>query len=271
MNLFLLAAIFWVWVSMWSLGIWEIPACRIFFYLLAALGVWRLSRHWLRAAFAGQDAGGLLPLDALTARFYRRYLQLILVYLVLGGWVLASADFLGFPSASRQFLGHLFRIGLLVWAMWLLRWRYLERLLAKFPGPDWFKRPGVILGLRVVVLLLLTAIIFADLLGFQNLAAYLSQAGALTGVALLLLGLLWLGLDAVLHYLLQPGKGWVRRRYPQRQEMLQRLHALTRSGVTALASAAAILLAMKAWGLEPARLAWAFQWLTWGPPWGPST
>ena len=266
-HLFLLAAFFWVSLSLWSLGLLAVPAWCIFLYLLAAWGVLRLGCHWLGLAFAGQEHGGLFPLDTPTALFYRRYLKLLLFYLVLEAWGLASLEYLGFSPASRQFLGHLFRIGLLVWTMWLLRWRYLERLLAKLPG-GWFKRPGVVRALRGLVLLLLTAIILSDLLRFRNLGEYLSQAGALTGVVLLLLGLLWLGLEAIVHYLLHPEEGWITRRHPERQEMLQRLHGLTRSGVTALLGAAAILLAMKAWGLEPARLAWAFQWLTWGPSLG---
>ncbi|MBI4796162.1 MAG: mechanosensitive ion channel [Deltaproteobacteria bacterium] len=263
-HLFLLAAIFWSWLFLWSLGLWEFPAWRGLFYLLLALGSLRLGRHWLKAALAGKEAGGLLPVDADTARFYRKYLQLLLAYLLLGVWGLAQAQLLGFPPASRQFLGHLFRVGLLGGAMWLLRRRYLERLLPELPGPAWFKRPGVIRVLKGLVLLLLGAIILANLLGFQNLADYLAQAGAFTGVALLFLGLLWLGLDAVLHYLLHPEIGWARRRFPHREEMLLRIHGLTRSGVTALLAAAALLLALKAWGLEAARLAWAFQWLNWG-------
>ncbi len=268
-HLLLLAAILWVWLSGWSLGLLEVPACRVFLHLLVALGFLRLGCHWLRLAFAGQKTGGLLPLEETTARFYRRYLQLFWLYLLLGVWGLSSAAFLGFPPASRQFLGHLFRLGLLGGAMWLLRRYYLERLLPELPGPVWIKRPGVIRGLRGLVLLLLGGIIFSDLLGFQNLADYLAQAGAFTAVALLFMGLLWLGLDAVLRHLLHPETGWVRQRYPQRQEMIQRLHGLTRSGITALMAAAALLLALKAWGLEFSKLAWAFQWLTWGPELGP--
>jgi small-conductance mechanosensitive channel len=267
-HLFLLGLIFWVGLSWWSLGLWEVPACRVFLYLLAAVGFLRLGRHWLRLAFRGQEAGGLLPLDSVTAGFYRRYLQLLLAYLILGAWGLASAGLLGFPPGSRQFLGHLFRIGLLGWAMWLLRWQYLEKLLPELPWPRWFKQPAVIRTLRSLVWLLLVAIILTDLLGFQNLANYLAQAGAFTGVVLLLLILLWLGLEGILHYLLHPEKGWARKRYPQREEMLQRLHGLIRRGITAVVVAAALLLAMKAWGLEASSLAWLFQWVNWGPTLG---
>jgi len=267
-HLLLLAAIFWGGLFLWSLELWESPAWRGLFYLLVALGSLRLGRHWLKIALAGKEAGGLFPVDGATAGFYRKYLQLFLGYLLLGLWALAQAEALGFPPASRQLLGHLFRVGLLGGVMWLLRRRYLERLLPELPGPAWFKRPGVIRVLKGLVLLLLGAIILANLLGFQNLADYLAQAGAFTGVALLFLGLLWLGVDAALHYLLHPEKGWAKRRYPHREEMLQRIHGLTKSGVTALLAAAAILLALKAWGLEAARLAWVLQWLNWGPTLG---
>jgi len=263
-HLFLMAAIFWVWLSFWSLGLITVPACAVFFYLLGALGVVRLGRHWLRQALAGKEAGGLLHLEAETVRFYRRNLQLLLLYLAFGAWGLASAEFLGFPLASRQFLGHLFRIGLLGWAMWLLRRRYLEKILPELPGPAWLKSPRVISFLRGLVLVLLAAIIFTELLGFQNLASYLAQAGALTGVALLFLGLLWLGLDAMLHHLLHPENGWARRHYPHREEMLYKVHGLTRRGVIALVAVIGLLLSSSAWGLETARLAWAFQWLNWG-------
>jgi potassium efflux system protein len=263
-HLLLLAALFWFWLFLWSLGLWPGAAWRGLFFLLLALGGLRLGLDWLKGAFAGKKAGGLLPVDELTAGFYRKYLQLLLVYLVLGLWVLGQGKLLGFPPTTRLFLGHVFRVGLLAWAMWLLRRRYLESLLPEIPGPAWFKRPGVIRALKGLVLLLLAAIILANLLGFQNLAEYLSKAGAFTGVALLFLGLLWLGLDAVLHFLLHPEKGWAQRHYPQQEEMFQRIHGLTRSGVTALLAAAAIFLALKAWGLETATLAWAFQWLDWG-------
>ncbi len=71
-HLLLLATILWVWLSLWSLGLLEVPACRVFLHLLVALGLLRLGRHWLRLVFAGKRAGGLLPLEGATARFYRR-------------------------------------------------------------------------------------------------------------------------------------------------------------------------------------------------------
>ena len=268
-HLLLLAALFWSWLFLWSLGWWQDPGWRGLYYLLLSLGGLRLGRHWLKQVFAGKGAGGLLPVDDQTAGFYRKYLQLLLAYALLGVWVLAQAKLLGFPHPSRHFLGHVFRVGLLGWAMWLLQAGYLERLLPELPGPAWFKRTGMIRTLKSLVLLLLAAIILANLLGFRNLADYLSQAGAFTGVALLFLGLLWLGLDAVLHFLLHPEKGWAKKRYPQRQEMLEKIHSLTRSGVTALLAALAIFLTMKAWGLDTVALAWTFQWLDWGPTLGP--
>ncbi len=267
-HLFLLALVLWVGLSLWSLGLWEFPAARVLFYLLGVLGILRLGRHWLRLAFSGEEAGGLLPLDAVTAAFYRRYLQLLLAYLLVGAWGLASAGLLEFPPGSRQFLGHLFRIGLLGWAMWLLRWQYLEKLLPELPWPHWIKQPAAIRTLRSLVWLLLAAIILTDLLGFQNLANYLAQAGAFTGVVLLLLALFWLGLEGLLHYLLHPEKGWARKRYPQRGEMLRRVHRLIRRGISVVVGAAALLLAMKAWGLEASKLAWLFQWINWGPSLG---
>ncbi|RJR42784.1 MAG: hypothetical protein C4567_06765 [Deltaproteobacteria bacterium] len=264
-HLFLLALVFWVGLSLWSLGLWEVPVSRVLFYLLVALGILRLGRHWLRDAFGGEEAGGLLPLDTVTASFYRRYLQLLLVYLAVGAWGSASAALIGVPPGSRQFLGHLFRLGLLGWAMWLLRWQYLEKLLPELPWPQWIKQPATIRTLRSLVWLLLAAIIFTDLLGFQNLANYLAQAGAFTGVVLLLLIFLWLGLEWILHYLLHPEKGLARKRYPQQEEMFRRLHRLIRRGISVVVGAAALLLAMKAWGLEASKIAWLFQWINWGP------
>jgi small-conductance mechanosensitive channel len=267
-HLFLLGLICWVGLSLWSLGLWEVPASRVFFYLLAALGIQRLGGHWLWFLCRGEEAGGLLPLDAATASFYRRYLRWLLAYLVFGAWGLAGAGILGVPPGSRQFLGHLFRIGLLGWAMWLLRWQYLEKLLPELPGPHWIKQPATIRTLRSLIWLLLAAIVLTDLLGFQNLANYLAQAGALTGVILLLLILFWLGMEGILHYLLHPEKGWARRRYPQREETLRRLHRLIRGGITVVVGSAALLLAMQAWGLEASKLAWLFQWVNWGPTLG---
>jgi small-conductance mechanosensitive channel len=209
-----------------------------------------------------------LALDKDTARFYRGYLRIFLAYLLLGLWVLKCAELLTFPEASRGFLEHLFGVGFLAWVLWLCRRPYLAKLLPELPGPAWFRRLGVMLTLRGLVLLLLSVIILAALLGFHNLAGYMTEATAWTGAVLLLLWLLWLAVDKILHQLLHPERGWTVKKFPEQAELLQRFYRLADQGIMFILVAALILGILWAWGLKSESLLRSLSWLNWGPQLG---
>jgi small-conductance mechanosensitive channel len=264
-----LGLLMWVWLGLATLGLLAAPPALLVFYLLAALMALRLSGRVMTVAFAGQEGGGLLPLDESTARFYRRSGKLFLTYVWVGLLILGAADLLEFPRASRQFLGYLFVLGLMGWALWLLRRPYLARLIPELAGPAFLRRLGVMRALRGVVLLLLGMILLSDLLGFHNLSLYLSRAAALTAAVIISLGVLWLVVGRILGYLLHPELGWATRRFPDQGAVLQKVYNSVRGVILLILGVAVVLGSLKAWGIRPERLAWAFQWLNWGPSLGP--
>ncbi len=267
-NLFALGLVLWLALSFWIFGVLSSPAILVILYTLAALVALRLGLQWLGAFFAGGEAGGFLPLDPATARFYRLSLKLSLVYTLLGLLGLEILEVLNFPAVSRQLLAHFHQLGLLIWALWLLRLKPLLRLLPEITGQP--ALPLKVLGiLRGLVLVLLTVIILADLLGFHNLSIYLAQAATWTGLGLLLLGLLALLALTLLHHLFHPEKGWAPRQYPQRLELLKSLDNSARLLVLLFLGSAAVLWSLNSWGLSPDRVAYAFRWVSWGPVLGP--
>jgi len=268
-SLFRLGLIFWVGVILWDFSALGSNPAQFVLYLLGAWWAWRLALALLQAFFAGEAKSGLLPLDATTARFYRRSLKVFAVYLVLGLFALNSAPLLNFPETSRLFAAHFFLIGLLVWVLWLMRRPHLARLQPVLPDPAWVRRPAVARVLKGTVLFLLAVTILADLLGLSNLAVYVAQAAVWTGLVALLFWFLWLAGEAVIRHLLHPDLGWAKQRYPEQQEMLQRIYYFCRLVLSLILGAAVIFWALGSWGIPPDRVAWAFQWLTWGPVLGP--
>ena len=123
--------------------------------------------------------------------------------------------------------------------------------------------------LKGLILFLLAVTILADLLSLSNLAVYVARAAVWSGLAILLFWFLWLAGETIIHHLLHPDQGWARRRYPAQQEMLQRIYRFCRLLLSVLLGAAVIFWSLASWGVPPERLAWAFQWLTWGPKLGP--
>jgi potassium efflux system protein len=267
-SLFLLGLVLWAAVLFWDFGYLTSNSAQFVLYFLGAFWAWRLALSLVQAWFAGEAAGGVLPLDRATARFYRRSLKILLTYLALGIFALESAPLLNFPEPSRQFAEHVFLLGLLVWVLWLLRRNYRLRLQPVLPEPRWLRRPAVAQVLKGAVLFLLAVTIIADLLGLP-LAFYVAQAAAWTGLAALLFWFLWLAGEAIVHHLLHPDLGWAKHRYPEKQQLLQKIYNFSRLLLSVLLGAAVIFWALNAWGLPPSRVAWAFQWLTWGPTLGP--
>jgi potassium efflux system protein len=268
-NLFLLGLIFWVGLFFWIFGMLGSTPAQLVLAVLVTLWILRLGLQSVQAYIGGRPAGVALPLDQATARFYCRTLKVFWVYLFLGFLGLKAAALLGFPPASLQFLEHFFQVGIFLWILWSMRRPHLTRLLPALPDPAWVRRPEVTQAIRGLVLFLLALIVLADLLGFQNLSIYLAQGGTWTGLAVALLWLLWLVAATILHHLLHPEEGWAPRRYPEQQEMLQKLYATGRWLLSVLLGAGVVLWSLDTWGIKPETIAGAFQWVTWGPALGP--
>ncbi len=268
-NLFGLGLILWVGVFFWTFNLMGSDPARLSLAALITLWTLRLGLQWVQGFFAGQAAGGVLALDVDVARFYRRSLKLFLVYLSLGILGLKSAGWLDFPESSRFFLEHFFLVGILVWSWWLLRRRYLARLLPELSDPTWLHQPVVSLFLRGVVLFLLVVIILADLLGFQNLALYLAGATVWTLLAAVILWFLWLIGEAIIRHLLHPEAGRATYYFPARAELIHRVYIFSRWALSLVLGTAVVLWFLNSWGIAPHQVAWAFRWMTWGPALGP--
>jgi potassium efflux system protein len=268
-NLFGLSLILWLGLFLWTFKLIGSHPAQLILAVLATLWGLRLGLQWVQQFFAGRAAGGVLALDSDVARFYRGSLKLFLAYLLLGFLGLKSAALLNFPESSRLFLEHYFLAGILVWGWWLLRRPYLTRLLPELSEPTWLHWPVVSLILRGLMVFLLVVIILADLLGFQNLSTYLVQAAAWTLLDLATLWFLWLMGEAIIRHLLHPEAGRFTYLFPERAEMIRRLHVFSRWALSLVIGAAVVLWSLNSWGITPSQVAWAFRWMTWGPTLGP--
>jgi potassium efflux system protein len=268
-SLLLAGLIFWVGFICWDFGVLGSNPAQFVLYLLGAWWLLRLALALVQAFFAGEAAAGVLPLGTTTSRFYRRSLKVFAVYLVLGSFALKSAPLLHFPENSRLFAEHFFLVGLMIWSLWLMRRGHLAHLRPALPDPRWVRRPAVARVLKGTVLFLLAVTVLADLLGLGNLAVYVAQATAWTGLAALLFWFLWLLGETIIHHLLHPELGWARYRYPAQQELVQRLYMFSRVVLSVVLGAMVILWSLNSWGVPPERVARAFRWLTWGPTLGP--
>jgi potassium-dependent mechanosensitive channel len=268
-NLFGLGLILWLGLFFWTFNLIASAPAQLILAALVALWALRLSTQWVQGFFAGQEAGGVLVLDRDVARFYRFFLKLFLVYLGLGILGFKSAGLLGFPESSRLFVEHFFLMGVLIWGFWLLRRPYFTRLLPQLSAPTWLHRPVVGLFFRGLLLFLLVVIILADLLGFQNLSMYLAQAAAWTMLAVVILWILWLVGETIILHLLHPEAGRATHFFPERAEMIQRIYIFSRWALGVVLGVAVVLWSLNSWGITPHQVAWAFEWMTWGPTLGP--
>jgi len=268
-NLFGLGLIVWLGLFFWTFNLITSDPARFILSALTTFWALRLVFQWVQGFFAGRPEGGVLALEEDVARFYRRSLKFFLTYLFLGFLGLQSAALLDFPASSRLFLEQLFWLGVLLGGWWLLRRPYLTRLLPELSDPTRLHQPMVSLFVRGLIMFVMAVIILAYLIGFQNLSRYLSQAAVWTLLAATLLWLLWLAGEAVIRHLLHPKAGRASYRYPDKEELLQRVYSLSRWALFLVLGAAMVLVVLNFWGIEPQRVAWAFRWMTWGPAVGP--
>ena len=137
-------------------GSWGGGRFQVARILLLGVLVWaglRLGLKLIQALFAGREAGGILPLDDNTARFYRRHFSCLLSYiLVVGVFGLNLLQRLGLEDDSYQILEQAFGVVLLIWVLALLRSRHFDSLRAALPGPAWVRKKGLFLTLRLLLL-----------------------------------------------------------------------------------------------------------------------
>jgi len=267
-NLFGLGLILWVGLFFWTLNLAGSTPAQLILAALVTLWLLRLTIQWVQGFFAGKAGGGVLALDQDVARFYRCSLKLFLVYFFLGFFALKISGLLDIPESSRLFLQHFFFIGVLIWGWWFLRRHYLNRLLPELSEPTWLHQPVVSLFLRGLLVFLLTVIILADLLGFQNLSLYMTQAAAWTLLAAMILWFLWLIGETIIRHLLHPEAGRALYRYPDRAELIQRIYNLSHWALSLVLGVIVVVVSLEFWGITPPQIAWAFQWVTWGPTLG---
>jgi small-conductance mechanosensitive channel len=224
----------------------------------------------IQVVFAGQEGGGILPLDEKTGRFYRRHLKLLLVYILVLGWFgLDLLQRLGLEPDSVRILEQGFGVGLLVWVLGLLRSRHFDDLRAELPGPDWLRGRGFFFTLRLLLFAVLSAIIISSLLGFQNLSAYIAQAASLVGLFLVLFWVSWQVLKTALEYAIRREKAPVTKKLRQQQELLRKNYLAILRVVVFLLVAGVFLSMLDVWGIDKTFLVWIFQSLTWGTHLGP--
>jgi small-conductance mechanosensitive channel len=269
-HLFSIGFAAWLYVAFWTLGIIDNKAAWLIFYLTATLVALRLAINMVHSLFAGVAAGGILPIAEDLARFYRRHLRFLAMYFFLvGTFFVPNTRYLGFTPEEGNLLRHISQVILLGWVLWLLRARYLDPLLAALPVPAFLKSKGFLRAIRSAVTLVFAFVVISGLLGFRFLSDYVAEAATFTVVVLVLAWILGEGAYAVLRLMLHPEVGVLKQKYPEQERLLTRMyHLLTRLVTTALV-VVAVLVALRFWGVEAARVAWAFQWLTWGPSLGP--
>ncbi len=254
----------------WLMGWWPREAARLIFLGLVLLVGLSLGFQLIQAVFAGKEAGGILPLDQTTARFYRRHLKLLLAYiLVLEIFGLEVFEFLELESAGYVNLEALLQFGLMAWMLWILRPKYLENLRTEISEAAWTKMWYFFLIVRVLLVLVLGAILLTTLLGFTNLSAYIAKGAGLLGLLLVLFWVTWQASRTILDYALHPGKDRVPGDLWEQEELLTKYSLAIAKVIVTLIVAGAFLLILNLWGADFVFLQWMYAVLSWGPKLGP--
>ena len=265
-----LSIIGWLALTLGVMGWWHREGARV---LLIGVSVWvglRLGLKLIQAIFAGKEKGGILPLEATTARFYRCNLKLLLVYVLIAGlFGLNLIHLLGTGEEGSDLLELIFQVGFLVWIFWLLRKRYFKKLRAEVPGPAWTKVWVFFFIVRVLVLLVLITIFFFSLLGFQKISANLAKGASLSVIIVFVFWMIELSARAVFDYVFLLEKGRAPGIIWPKEELLRKYYlAILKVVVTAIVGGV-FLLILWLWGIELGLLNLFFKVLAWGPKLGP--
>jgi potassium-dependent mechanosensitive channel len=269
-HIFSLGFAAWLFVAMWTLSVINTTAGWLTFYLVATLVALRLAIKMIHSLFAGEAAGGILPVPADLAGFFRRHLKWLAAYFFLVGvFAIPNARYLGLtPDAAADFRT-VFQVVLLAWVLWLIRRRPLNRLLAALPVPAFLKSKAFLRTLRAVAFLAFGFIVISGLLGFRYLSDYAAEAASFTVTLLVLAWLLGQGANALLRLTLHPEVGSLAQKHPGRERLFAKLYrSLSRVAAIALAGVA-VLVTLRVWGIDFSRVVWVLQWFTWGPALGP--
>lgn len=268
-TLFILL-ILWMGLALNALDLSHTNAGGIIITALTTLLILRLLLRLNRSLFGAGKEEPLIPVDKDTARFYRRNLRGLLVYVTLGGLGIFIIQRLGFPGSVSQMIRYLLEIGFIIAVHRLLQPTHMELLVSRLCPPTWawqrwtrWARP-----VRVVLISFTVLDVLLYLIGFQGLAAFTATAMTKTLALIFLWGLLNLTGRLTIHYLLHAEEGWLGRRLPERADMLGRICGNAQRLFALLVTGGMALWALATWGIEPSKLMAALSWLKWEIPVG---
>jgi len=268
-----LSFVTWLALSLGILGWWQKEAAKV---LLIGVFVWvglRIGLELIQAVFAGKEQGGILSLEETTARFYRRHLKLMLVYaLVIGLFGLNLFLHLGTDLEGYDFLELIIQVGFLVWMLWLLRKRYLAKLLDVVPGLVRTRVRVFFFLVRAFLWLVLGATLLTGLLGFQKIAANLARGASLIVIIVFLFWLIELSARGVFDHVFFPKKGQVPKKIQRQEELLRSYYLAVLKVVVSILVGGVFLLVLNLlnlWGIDLGFLKWVYKGLAWGPKLGP--
>jgi small-conductance mechanosensitive channel len=260
----------WVFMALRAL---EWTETRPGLIILDTLGVLIGLSLFLRLNRSLFGAGGevpLLPLEKVTATFYRRNLRALLVYTALAILAILVIHRLAFPGTVAQLMRYLLETGWVVGVVRLLRPDRLDPLAEQLSPADWGRERWTrrTRQFRGVLMAFLVLDVLVYLVGFQGLATFAMRAMTVSLGLALLWGMASLVGRLTIHFLLHDEQGWLMRKLPDRSEILGRLCEQLQRVLQVVLLAALALSLLAAWGIEPSRLLGALQWLKWEIPFG---
>ncbi len=262
--------VLWLFVAVKTVGLSETVAARVILWSLAILIAMSFSLGFVHASVEAALRQGSGLLSPGTARFFRRQLKFAILWAALGGLGLMLIRLLGFPETTWNLGRLLFHSGLLYFVIRVIRPARVEGLLSCVPEckraiPRWTIWLGrVRYGLIGLVLIALTAYP----LGFHLLSVHLVES---LGFSVVLAGCWggarWAG-GAAIHYLLHARTGYLGRRFPNREELLDRLCQVVSGAWRVILAGGAFLGLYALWGGDPRHLILVVEWLRVGIPIG---
>ncbi|MBW1952708.1 MAG: mechanosensitive ion channel family protein [Deltaproteobacteria bacterium] len=265
-----LVLVLWLALGLWILDLLKITAIKMVLSGLVAWVVIRLLTNLNQVLFGPRDPDRrIIPVVDETARFYGRYGSLYLIYVVAGQWVLVVLELLKYPMGTLDFSEFIYEISILLGLAGLLKKPHLGNLLDGMGVSECFWWQDIIKALRLLVLFGLMVVILGDLLGFHNLATYLSQATVnTTGILFLFLVLAQLS-DDFATFFIHPKEGLLVQKFPSWTASIANIYQQWRKLVPAAIVILAIPFILDIWGMWSTISAKLLKILTYGPHLGP--
>ena len=247
-----IAFILWLSAAYYVLGLFDVVPALIVLYILAGLAVLAMTIRVIRDVFCGTGAGpSCVPnIKGGAALSFCRRLEVFAGYVTMGFVFMEILNLNQFPITLKLLVSQLYGIGVLLWTCLLVRPGYLKKIIERPVSPGWAK------WLRrawTALLVLLIAVCFMELLGFQSFSIYAIRAAVLTE-ALIACALLLVVL----------GKGVLREIFEREHALLEvfdtagiqlrQLYLPARLTLSALLIAGLIAGLMLAWGIGIASL-----------------